>query len=165
MGLQERAQDAVGVEATFVDSVVIPLRSPGDTGPHGYRIELNNVMQYIVSSQGEQDLDIVSLTRRDGLVRVKLWPTSDYIHYVECEVRPNPDGTLVWGARMGSAPPVHNQLAARTTIDGKPLQYFTLPYFPGSPDGTADFWFTMQDGADGSWNLVDRISLVLFRRP
>ncbi|MFN4114807.1 MAG: hypothetical protein ACK4GD_12785 [Sphingomonadaceae bacterium] len=164
MELSERAQEAVGQGLVFEDSVSIQLRSPGDNGPHAYRIEMSSVTQYIVASQGEQDFDLVSLTRRDGLVRVKLWPISDYVHYVECEVRPNPDGTLIWGARMGDAPAVYDQRATRTIVDGKPIQYFTLPYFPGSPNGSADFWFTMQDNVDGNWNLVDRISLVLFRR-
>ncbi|KLE34541.1 hypothetical protein [Aurantiacibacter luteus] len=166
MSLRDRAE--AGIEEAglvFEGSFEIVPRHLGEGGGNAHAVQFDNILSLVVASGGEAGgADYVLFDRNDGIASVKLWPTDDFVYYVECMVSPNPAGTLIWGAAMGATPPVHSQRAIETSAGGKRIQYFTTPPYQAAPDGQARFWFTMQDGEQGSWAL-ERIGVVAFRRP
>ena len=155
MSIRDRAAQALEMDADYYEELIeIIPRKMGDTGSPAHAVQFNNASMVVVASQGEVGVpDLVGFDRNSGSVLVKLWPEADTVHYVECEIRPNPDGVLIWGAVMGDTS-VSSQLAVQAMANGKAIQYFTLPPFSSSSDGMARFSFTMQDQKQGNWNLM-----------
>lgn len=161
--IQDRARDVLEGELASIEQPfeIVPGRL-GDEGSPGYAVQIDHATSVVVPSQGESHPALIHLSKRSGIVQVKLWPPSDLSYYVECAINSDPACVLNWGAKMSDDPSVNGQ-ATRITVGGQTVHYFATPPAGGSSAGSVRFWFQMQDGTEGSWTLL-RIGVVPFRR-
>ena len=161
--IEDRARDVLAGELSAVEQPfeIVPGRL-GSSGSPEYAVQVDNALSVVVPGQGESHPALITLRKLDGIVQVKLWPGSDLSYYVECAINSDPGYVLNWGAKMSDDPSVNGQ-GTRITVVGQAIHYFATPPASGSSDGSVRFWFQMQDGSQGNWNLL-RIGVVPFRR-
>lgn len=161
--IEDRARDVLSDELTELDEPfeIVPGRL-GDSDGHAYGVQIDNARSLVVPSQGESRPALISMDKRDGIVAVQLWPDEGVSYYVECTVNADASYALNWGAKMSDDPAVKSQ-GTRITVEDQTVYYFATPPAAANSTGSVRFWFQMQDGTEGSWNLL-RIGVVPFRR-